>query len=126
MNSLYSALSKYIWPISIMVLALISVASLIPLPNLPEIPGNDKTHHIVSYGLVALPISIIRPRFWLVFLLFVIIWSGAIELIQPLVNRYAEWLDLLANLAGVMVGLITGSLIKRLIIVVPGVNVIGD
>ena len=106
-----------------MVLALISVASLIPLPNLPEIPGNDKTHHIVSYGVVALPISIIRPRFWLVFLLFVIIWSGAIELIQPFVNRYAEWLDLLANLAGVMIGLMAGSLINRLIIVVGGVNI---
>ena len=123
MNSLYLSLSKYIWPISIMVLALISVASLIPLPNLPEIPGNDKTHHIVSYGVVALPISIIRPRFWLVFLLFVIIWSGAIELIQPFVNRYAEWLDLLANLAGVMIGLMGGSLINRLIIVVGGVNI---
>ena len=57
--------------------------------------------------------------------MFIALWDGAIELIQPFVNRYAEWLDLLANLAGVMIGLIAGSLFKRLIIAVTGVNVIG-
>ena len=56
--------------------------------------------------------------------MFIALWDGAIELIQPFVNRYAEWLDLLANLAGVMVGLMAGSLINRLVIVVGGVNII--
>ena len=125
MNSLYLSLSKYIWPISIMMLAIVSVASLIPLPNLPEVPGTDKTHHIIAYALIVLPVCIVKPKHWWAFLLIVFLWSGAIELIQPFVNRYAEWLDLLANLAGVMIGLIAGSLFKRLIIAVTGVNVIG-
>ena len=104
MNSLYLSLSKYIWPISIMMLAIVSVASLIPLPNLPEVPGTDKTHHIIAYALIVLPVCIVKPKHWWVFLLIVFLWSGVIELIQPYVNRYGEWMDLLANFCGILIG----------------------
>jgi VanZ family protein len=41
------------------------------------------------------------------------LWSGVIELVQPYVNRYAEWLDLLANVVGVVGGVLTGSIARR-------------
>jgi len=43
-----------------------------------------------------------------------VLWSGAIELIQPYVNRYGEWLDLAANVAGVAIGAMVGIAIVRL------------
>ncbi len=41
---------------------------------------------------------------------FFFCWSGAIELIQPYVNRFGEWLDLAANTGG----LISGFIIARI------------
>ncbi|MGC9519267.1 MAG: hypothetical protein ACP5FP_06375 [Desulfuromonadaceae bacterium] len=35
-----------------------------------------------------------------------------IELIQPYVNRYAEWQDMLANTGGIIIGLVSGIWIK--------------
>jgi len=35
-----------------------------------------------------------------------------IELIQPFVNRYGEWLDLLANIAGLILGMSVGLLLR--------------
>ncbi|WP_258554539.1 hypothetical protein [Photobacterium damselae] len=40
-------------------------------------------------------------------------WSGAIELIQPYVNRYGEWLDLAANTGGLITGFIVAQIIKK-------------
>ena len=37
-------------------------------------------------------------------MVFFIGYSGLVELIQPYVNRYGEWLDMLANTAGVAFG----------------------
>lgn len=112
---MFAVISKYVWPISITMLAIVTAASLLPLPVLPDVPGSDKTHHFFSYALIALPISVVRPKYWLFFMLVVVGWSGVIEIIQPFVNRYGEWLDLLANLGGVFIGCVIGVLVKRLI-----------
>lgn len=45
--------------------------------------------------------------------LLFIAYSGAIELLQPYVNRYGEWLDMAANTVGVFCGLIIAELINR-------------
>ena len=113
LNSIYSFIEKNVWSISVLMLVVITIASLLPLPALPDVPGSDKTHHLISYAAVVLPIFIVQPKHWPFFIVAVIAWSGAIELIQPFVNRYGEWLDLLANAAGVLVGGVVGSLIKR-------------
>jgi len=41
MSFLLNALSKYWLPASLMMLAVVSIFSLIPLPVLPEVPGSD-------------------------------------------------------------------------------------
>jgi len=81
---------------------------------LPAVPGSDKTHHFIAYAALMLPTALRMPKHWLLIGLFFIIWSGAIELIQPYVNRYGEWLDLLANVAGLLSGLIIARLIHSM------------
>ncbi len=115
LSSVLTTLEKYVWPISISMLAIVTIVSLIPVPALPEVPGSDKTHHFVSYALISIPVSFVKPKYWWVFLLVVVAWSGGIELIQPFVNRYGEWLDLLANGCGVIIGLLLGMLLPKLV-----------
>ena len=117
MSSLLNMLLKYWWLASLMMLAVITVFSLIPLPALPEVPGSDKTHHLVSYALAILPIALRKPRYWLLFAFAIAAWSGGIELVQPFVNRYGEWLDLLANVVGVIIGCVIGVIVNKILII---------
>jgi len=87
--------------------------SLIPLPELPLLPGTDKAHHLFAYGVLVFPVALHRPRGWLYIAVGFIAWSGVIELVQPYVNRYAEWLDLLANSVGVFSGVLLASVVRR-------------
>ena len=61
-------------------------------------------HHLLAYASLMFPAGLRKPCNLLLVGLFFIGWSGAIELIQPYVNRYAEWWDLLANGVGVLSG----------------------
>jgi len=89
-------------PISAVLLAVITALSLWPKP--PEAPGSDKLHHAIAYAALMFPAALARPKhLWAIFL-FYLAWSGAIELIQPYVNRYGEWADLVANTVGLTVG----------------------
>ena len=100
---------------TITTLASITVLSLYPVASLPEVPGSDKTHHFIAYALLMFPVALAKPKYWLWIGLLLIAWSGAIELIQPYVNRYGEWLDLLANATGLAVGVVLAFLIQKLI-----------
>lgn len=93
---------------------LIASLSLAPLAELPPIPGNDKTHHLIAYAVLAFPLSVARPRSWLWGLFGFLIFSGAIELVQPYVNRYGEWADLFANGIGLLIGAMTAHVMLHL------------
>lgn len=89
------------------VAALIGVATLTPIQN-PGVPGTDKSHHLIAFAALALPLSFSRPSLapWIV--LAAIGYGGAIELIQPFVGRSREGLDLLADAIGAVIGGATG------------------
>lgn len=95
-------------------LAAISISSLLPVEHLPPVPGSDKTHHFVSYGLLMFPLALRRPNYWPLIGLLFVGWGGAIELIQPYVNRYGEWLDFAANTGGLFCGLILALVLNYL------------
>ena len=88
--------------------------SLYPLPKLPEFPGTDKTHHLVAYFFLALPSGLKKPNKWVLFIFLFIIFGGVIEIIQPYVNRYGEWLDFLANAIGVIFGFFLGVTLNNM------------
>ncbi|GHA06912.1 hypothetical protein GCM10008090_15750 [Arenicella chitinivorans] len=98
---------------SLGLLVVITVLSLTPLPQLPEMPGTDKLHHFIAYAALMFPVAFaqLRHRVWLALGFFV--WSGSIELIQPMVNRYGEWLDLAANGLGLLLGYLIAVLMRR-------------
>ena len=82
---------------------LIGVMTLTPIQN-PGVPGTDKSHHLIGFAALALPLSFSRPRLapWVV--LAAIGYGGAIEIIQPFVGRSGEVLDLMADAVGAVIG----------------------
>lgn len=101
--------------LTIMMLAGITLLSLWPLGELLAVPGTDKVHHLIAYGLLTLPVALRKPEKWIVFCLLFVAYSGMIELIQTYVNRYGEWSDLGVNTAGIACGVIIAELINRIV-----------
>ena len=81
---------------------LIGVLTLTPIQN--PLPGTDKSHHLVAFAALALPLSFSRPRLapWVV--VAAALYGGAIELIQPLVGRSGEVFDFMADAMGALIG----------------------
>ena len=98
--------------LTVCLLLIITRLSLLPLDSLPSAPGSDKIHHLIAYAALVFPVALRQPNRWLWFVVFFIGYSGLIELIQPYVNRYGEWLDMLANTAGVMCGVALATAIR--------------
>ncbi|MEO9274757.1 hypothetical protein ABFY09_07830 [Marinomonas sp. 5E14-1] len=93
---------------------IISLATLLPAENLPPAPGSDKLHHIIGFGGWALMCAFGSIKRFTYMALFIIFWGGAIELIQPSVNRYGEWLDFYADTLGVAIVFFIRSIHTRL------------
>lgn len=115
MNQILRMFSSYWWLLSLSFLAITTVASLYPADSLPTVPGTDKTHHLIAYAAVALPVALTRPACWLSYIVGIVAYSGAIELIQPYVNRYGEWYDLGANSLGVLTGILLAYVLRWLV-----------
>ncbi len=99
--------------ITLFTLAAITALSLWPLESLPAVPGNDKTHHFIAYAVLMFPVVLRKYNYWPLIGVLFFSWSGAIELVQPYVNRYGEWLDMIANTTGLIGGLLVALLLNR-------------
>ena len=109
MRTFIARIKPYWIAFTAVILLAITFLSLWPLPEFPDMPGNDKTGHFIAYATLMLPTALRRPKHWLLYGLLFIAYSGVIELIQPFVNRYGEWLDLLSNATGVLLGAAIGA-----------------
>lgn len=112
MTNLLNNIKAYWVVLTLTTLVAITFLSLWPLAQLPQVPGTDKTHHLIAYACLMFPAALRKPRNWLLIGLSFIAYSGSIELIQPYVNRYGEWLDMLANSTGVACGAIAAGLVN--------------
>jgi len=119
MNTLTVLIKRYWLFLTLLLLFSITLLSLWPLEQLPEVPGGDKTHHFIAYGALIFPSALRRPKHWPYYAVFFLFYSGAIELIQPWVNLYGEWLDLLANGLGLLSGIILASVTNRFFQTIP-------
>lgn len=115
MISLISRIKTHWVFLSVFGTVVITVLSLYPLDNLPAVPGGDKTHHLVAYAALMFPAALRKPKGWILVFVFFVFWSGGIELLQPYVNRYGEWLDMAANVAGLGFGLLLARLVSWII-----------
>ena len=112
MRRLIGLVQKYWLAITLLVLVAVTILSLLPAPSLPPVPGTDKTHHFIAYAALTFSVALVRPKNWLLIALFFVVWSGAIEILQPYVNRYGEWLDLAANAGGVACGILLAKVVN--------------
>lgn len=114
MKVLFALVRQYWLFLTFFILTLIIILSLRPLAALPAVPGTDKTHHFIAYAVLMLPTAIRKPKHWLLIALLFAICSGAIELIQPYVNRYGELEDMVANVGGLACGLAIAKILRSL------------
>lgn len=119
MGTLLMQLSRFWLAITLLILLAITLLSLWPASGLPTVPGTDKTHHFIAYAGLMFPVALRQPKYWIFIGIFFIGWSGAIELIQPYVNRYGEWLDMLANSSGLLCGVLLAWMAKYFIEIKP-------
>lgn len=87
-------------------------ATHLPQAALPPVSFGDKTEHFIAYGLLAgLMYLWIIHRFpkarpaWLIVLLVAMAYGAVDELTQPIVTRYADWRDWIADSIGAALGL---------------------
>lgn len=113
-NITITTIKQYWFLICTIIIVLITSLSLTPMPHLPSVPGSDKTHHFIAYAALFFPVALAKPKYWLSIGIFFIMVSGAIEIIQPYVNRYGEWLDLLSNSGGIICGYLLARLTDKL------------
>jgi len=104
-------ISRFYLALTIVILMMITVLSLWPIAELPAVPGSDKTHHFIAYALLMFPTTVKQHKHRWLIMIFFVCYSGAIELIQPYVNRYGEWLDLAANAGGLLIGMLLAQLL---------------
>ncbi len=111
MIKILNFINSYWIAFTLLSLAAITTLSLWPLESLPLAAGSDKTHHLIAYAALMFPTALRKPNNWKLIGLLFIAYSGAIELLQPYVNRYGEWLDMAANTIGVFCGVFFAKLI---------------
>lgn len=119
---LLTQVARFYKLLTLILVVVIAALSLWPVESLPAVPGTDKTHHFIGYAALIFPtavayfiknIQLFNKRLFFVWCLMVL-YSGLIELIQPYVNRYGEWLDLAANSIGLLCGVILAKGIVHL------------
>jgi len=98
---------------TLVTLTVITLLSLNPMVDLPAVPGGDKIHHMIAYALLMFPVALKKPKHWLLIGLLFLCLSGAIELLQPLVGRRNDWLDISANWTGIMFSILLAQLINK-------------
>lgn len=119
MQTLISGIIKYWVSITVCASIVIILFSLYPEAQLKDFSSNDKLRHVTAYCLLFFPIAVSQPRNWILIGFCIIAVSGVIEMVQPMVNRHAEWHDVVANFLGVfwgaMAGVYTRALYTRLL-----------
>lgn len=72
-----------------------------------EVDLNDKISHIIAYfGLMTMGGMAFERKNYIKIAVILLIYSVLIELIQSQVGRTASFLDVLANLTGILLGLL--------------------
>ena len=67
---------------------------------------SDKFLHFIAYGVMVLPVSLVRVYPQLLVFIIAFIYGGCIELVQPFWGREADIMDLWANTAGIIFGIL--------------------
>jgi len=94
---------------------IIAFLTLTPISG-PNVPGSDKLYHTLACAALAFPLPFARSKLMIPVIVFVILYGGMIELIQPHVGRSGEWKDLFADAAGAILGAGLGAFLGNRIV----------
>ena len=103
-------------PLTLIVMAILIVAMLWPLdaPTPAALDGSDKLVHLTAFAALSFPLSRTGRISLLSVFLGASAFGGVIELIQPNFNRSAEMNDWIADILGVVLGILCGLMYRRL------------
>ena len=103
--------------LALILAGVILVLSLLPQSVSLGAPQQDTLHHLLAYGLLTAAAIFRRQNLPDTFavLAVIILYGGAIEIVQPMAGRVGELRDFAANLAGVTLGLILMTAAKRIV-----------
>lgn len=94
---------------------LIALLTLLPLPAPPLTDdGGDKIYHFIAFAGLMLPVATLRPQALVWMIPAALLFGAAIEIIQPVVNRSADFGDFVADAAGVLAGSALGGVVSWL------------
>ena len=101
--------------ITLIVTLTLTVTMLWPMDHLPLAPdGSDKVVHLIAFAALSFPLA----RTGRIGLISLFVGSsafgGLIELIQPTFNRSANMSDWVADIMGVVLGIVCGLMYRRL------------
>ena len=115
-NWLYLFIKKNYLFISFSTLIVIAVLSLYPenLQIFHKTNYLDKIFHFIAYFFLALPVSIIKPKYWLIYIVIFLLSGLLIEFLQTFNPEHqAELLDLMSNFVGVFSAMYLSKFIKK-------------
>ena len=115
-NLLYLFIKKNYLFISFSILIIIAVLSLYPenLQTFHKTNYLDKIFHFIAYFFLALPVSIIKPKYWLIYIVIFLLSGLLIEFLQTFNPEHqAELLDLMSNFVGVFSAMCISKFIKK-------------
>lgn len=104
---------RYWRVLSILSLVVLTTLSLLPMPAAPPVAGSDKLLHLAAWGLAVIPAALALGGRVLPVVALFLVWSIAIEFVQPFVGRFFEGADMLANAVGLSLGAGLGIALRR-------------
>tara|TARA_X000000368_G_scaffold202842_1_gene160119 strand:- start:272 stop:610 length:339 start_codon:yes stop_codon:yes gene_type:complete len=102
-------------PLTLIVTVILTVVLLWPLDQAPQGPRwADKIAHFIAFATLSFPLA--RTGRFSLLTVFIVASSfgGVIEFLQPNFNRSADLNDWIADIAGVLTGIVFGLAYRRL------------
>ena len=102
-------------PFTLIMTAILTVAMLWPLDAPPPAPhGSDKLIHLLAFAALSFPLSRTGRFGLLPVFVGASAFGGVIELIQSIFNRSTDINDWIADILGVVIGILFGLMYRRL------------
>ena len=99
--------------LTVVIAFVIGLATLTPVEKLTVVSGSDKLYHLLSFAILTFTIAMVRPKAVRWILILSLIFGGALELLQPFVNRSCEFADFLADACGATLGIMVSRVLVR-------------